>query len=480
MNNKGQITVFLSLLMVTMLLLGLSVVEIVRVNMGKAKAAEAAAGAVCDVKAAYHRELFEEYHLLAVDKCLGGQGEGKTEQLAQDYLEYTLGGDDGMTVEQVVLSDDTSLIEDDCEGMKEQITSYMELYVELQGVDKLLSLMDAETAAGETSADAIEQGRNEEAGDTDLWVGEDPRSVLKRVLSGGALSVVISDGGYPSSAAFDTEALPSNGSGQSDGGWRNIDFEDIDELEEQLEGVQDSPAEELTDNLYGIGYALEFFNCYTDDDRDRPLDCEVEYMVCGRDNDHDNLEGVVNRIIVHRLPVNLAYLMTDSTKVAEAEAIAAVLALIPGVTYSAAKYLLLGCWAYAETLADIRVLLAGNSVQLIKSAGSWHTDISNIGALANVQNDGYEGADAIDYKGFLAILLAENSGHMYIRMADLIQMKLSLTEESFAMENMMCCFSMDIVIRQPGKYAAFIEAESDSVKINDALYSHEFSMSVSY
>lgn len=47
----------------------------------------------------------------------------------------------------------------------------------------------------------------------------------------------------------------------------------------------------------------------------------------------DNLQGVVNRIVLHRLPLNLAYLLSDSAKMAEVSSIAAVLALVPGVTY---------------------------------------------------------------------------------------------------------------------------------------------------
>ena len=65
MRNQGHVTVFLSIILISMLLLGLSVLEMARIRMGSAKAAMAAEGAACDVKAAYDKELFEEYHLLA-------------------------------------------------------------------------------------------------------------------------------------------------------------------------------------------------------------------------------------------------------------------------------------------------------------------------------------------------------------------------------------------------------------------------------
>ena len=74
MRNQGHVTVFLSIILISMLLLGLSVLEMARIRMGSAKAAMAAEGAACDVKAAYDKELFEEYHLLAVDSTFGGHG----------------------------------------------------------------------------------------------------------------------------------------------------------------------------------------------------------------------------------------------------------------------------------------------------------------------------------------------------------------------------------------------------------------------
>lgn len=43
MRDNGQVSVFLCVILTSMLLLGLTVVEMTRVSMGRAKAAEAAA-----------------------------------------------------------------------------------------------------------------------------------------------------------------------------------------------------------------------------------------------------------------------------------------------------------------------------------------------------------------------------------------------------------------------------------------------------
>ena len=46
MRNQGHVTVFLSIILISMLLLGLSVLEMARIRMGSAKAAMAAEGAI--------------------------------------------------------------------------------------------------------------------------------------------------------------------------------------------------------------------------------------------------------------------------------------------------------------------------------------------------------------------------------------------------------------------------------------------------
>ena len=192
MRNQGHVTVFLSIILISMLLLGLSVLEMARIRMGSAKAAMAAEGAACDVKAAYDKELFEEYHLLAVDSTFGGHGEGKLEQMAQDYLEYTLenGQGDNMSVEDVALAECRGLLENDCENMKLQITDHMKVYMEEKGIEDILEMITSGDKAMEDASGAVENGKNESNQDESSWSGTDPRKALKSILTGGLLNVV--------------------------------------------------------------------------------------------------------------------------------------------------------------------------------------------------------------------------------------------------------------------------------------------------
>lgn len=482
MGNKGQVTVFLCLVLLSLLILGLTSVEMVRVSMGGARAAEAADGAAQEIKAAYNRRLFDEYHLLAVDRNFGGQGEGKMEEMAEDYLEYTFDGSDDydMAVKSVELADCRGLLENDCENMKKQTTEYMKIYIETEGIKDLLEMITTERKAGTDTKTTIDNGQDDESSTDSLWIGTDPRNVLKHTLRGGILKIVTPSGGEPSDASYSEEDLPSGSRNDADEKWTDIEFDDLDAFKKQLGNWDAVDETGVTDDFYGICYAIEMFNTYTSKKAERPAECEVEYMIAGKDNDRDNLKGVVNRIIAHRLPVNLAYLLSDDSKMAAIDSIAFVLSLLPGVTYSAVKYLLAGCWAYAETLADIRCMLCGNNVQFIKTSKTWKTDIDSLGDLLTMQNEDYEGADAIGYKGYLAILLAEKHNDIYYRMADMIQLNLSQEDETFDMKNMIYGFSIDVDIEQRKKFATFIESFPEINGIDDGYYRHGFRISTGY
>lgn len=513
MDNKGQITVFLCLLMTSMLLIGLTALELVRLHVGRAKVAEAARGAASDVEAAYCTELFEKYHLLAIDKNFGGQGEGKIEQLAQDYLEYTLTNDqeDSMEVSSVAVTDYCGLLDDDCENMKKQVEEYMEISLAADEIEKLAGDESSDTADGNDNSDKSKtadldketsnsensildygngspdssEDEDNEASNEDAekdWSGEDPRDTLKRMTEVGLLRLVTPDGSCPSKDTIELDNLPSKNKVAKSSNDEDYDLieegvlDNIDVLKKQL-GTTETDSEGLIkENLYGIKYALKCFSKYTDGETENPLQCEVEYIIAGYDNDYDNLQSVVNRIMIHRFPLNYASISKNEEKVAEVEVIAAVVALLTGVDSSEIKQLLLGTWAYAETLVDIRILLSGKSVQLVKDSENWVTDIDGFAKLALEEDEGYTGADATSYEDYLAIFLAEKSKDMYFRMADIIQINLSQGEESILMSNMIYACSMDIAVNQNKKYSTFVESVSGVNKIEAGLYQYECSV----
>ena len=86
MRNQGQITVFLSLILISLLVLFLAAIGVVEFHMDRARVSEAAKGASEHIKADYQEQIFEEYRVLLLDKTYAGRGEGALEDRMLRYL----------------------------------------------------------------------------------------------------------------------------------------------------------------------------------------------------------------------------------------------------------------------------------------------------------------------------------------------------------------------------------------------------------
>lgn len=483
MNNKGRITVFLSLLTVSMLLVGLTALEITGIYTDRAKVTEAAKGAMESLKADYNVDLFEQYHLLLLDRTYAGAGEGAIEERVEDYLDYTLNQEEKteFTIDEVAVTDYIGILDQDCQALKAEITEYMKLYSELYAVESLTDLIMGNEDPSEGAAETVEAGQLEENTQESDWEGEDPRETLKQGTKAGLLTLVVPAGRTPSKKSADLEDAPSKQKGIPDEQEEALQFDDIESLEQNLGTSNSDCAITLQEDAYGILYALECFHYFTDNrENTHPLALETEYLIAGKDNDYDNLSYVVNMLVLHRLPFNFMYLMTDQTKIAEVESIALALSLVPGVSYGVVKYLLLGCWAYGETIAEVRSLLAGNHISYVKRSDTWLTDIHHLNGLSDIKTLDYKGIDGIDYKGFLMIFLAEHSGTMYYRMCDMMQLNLREKNENFRISDCIYAISLDIRITGGQRYRTFIQSQSGIDDIDHDLYDYSLSAGTVY
>lgn len=482
MNNKGQITVFMCLLILSLLTAGLTALEIIHISNEKARSAEAVHGTLESIKADYNQKLFEDYHLLLLDKNYYGYGEGGLEEQMKNYLEYTLnqaGASDEYEINQVIVSDYIGVLDNNCEALKAQIIEYMKIYSEAAAVENLIDMIVSGGNVSEKAEEAVQSGQNEESTEESDWDGDDPRDVMETATSVGLLSLVVPDGAAPSNTVIDISNMPSNNISDVDDSEGEFSFNDIETLSKELGTSNSDCLMGLQEDMYGIAYVMEYFDYFTcDKDYGNQLECEVEYIIAGKDNDYDNLKSIVNRIMLHRIAFNFVSLISDSTRLAEVESIALALSLIPGISYGVVKYLLLGCWSYAETIVEIKSLLAGNSIPYIKTPETWMTDINNLGNIINIECSDYDGIDSINYKGFLMIFLAEKLNVMYYRIADLIQLNMSEEDEKFLMENYICAFKAEFQINGTSKYLDFLNSSLKKGSTN--YYNYSFSVETNY
>jgi hypothetical protein len=159
------------------------------------------------------------------------------------------------------------------------------------------------------------------------------------------------------------------------------------------------------------------------------LKYQIEYILAGKDTDWQNLEQVAKRLLRWREAANVLYILNDSGKIAEAEAMALALTAVTLCPELAepVKYTILFAWAYVESLQDVKTLLRGGRVPLFKTASDWKTGINSIKNVRGSLTDD-EGGRGLNYKEYIQImLLLENQETRTFRAMDIMEMDIRQT-----------------------------------------------------
>ena len=184
------------------------------------------------------------------------------------------------------------------------------------------------------------------------------------------------------------------------------------------------------------------FNSYQEEKNETAvLTYEQEYLIAGKPSDYENLRSVVNRMIGIRFPVNYISLCKQPDKMEKLKELATAIAWAAPYLIPALKYFLAGCWAYIESIADVRVLFDGKKAPFSKNADTWITDIEHIGESLSKKTEDDE--DGLDYQAYLTILQALDAEGVTARMLDLIQINTRQSEQEFEIKNAAVGFSAD-------------------------------------
>lgn len=243
---------------------------------------------------------------------------------------------------------------------------------------------------------------------------------------------------------------------------RDISFINKDEIKRSIEASRNEDT--LKKNVLSTEYVAKHFICYTDTspgDNDRAgssalLDYEMEYIIGGEHNDRKNVYKVINQLAVIREGVNLSYLISSQDKMSEAYMLAAALVGVTGCDLAVrlVQYIIVSIWAYAESIVELRKLLAGETIALIKNRDNWILQLSslvdeklNLQSLINnitsyeaVNNNKVEenGRDnSIGYKEYLKLLIMfMNKSDRNYRIAALMELRMIMYGHSgFRMKN---------------------------------------------
>ena len=166
---------------------------------------------------------------------------------------------------------------------------------------------------------------------------------------------------------------------------------------------------------------------------------EAEYVLCGLRSDEENLNKTAEKLLRMREGLNLLWLLQDADSLKEAGLLADSLVgwmMIPALTESV-KAVFLSCWAFAESVVDVRKLLEGGKVPFLKEKEEWEVTLERIPLL--LSGNGWEqkeSANGLCYRDYLRLLLLKQEEMPCVsRMAGLIQFRMREKNAAFSLRD---------------------------------------------
>lgn len=440
--KKGSITVFCSLVLVSILMVLFSLLESARIAGIKMNAKLVSQAAVESVCAEYNRALLESYGLLFLDGAYGGTAFGE-EQLENRFLfmcnqqaNNIVSGLFGFRIDLLELGNpaikscEYQLATDwDAKAYYEMACEYEALKLGTDAIELISSrfqkgeelienpLLSEKRLSEETTAELtqlLEEKKKSDSSTGEVFKAALLVEYLKKIQKEGILYLVLPD--------------------------HEISNKEIAEPYSQrsvlVTGTLTEEEDTKTANrLIFSQYLLEKFSSYTVNTEQpvHALDYELEYLLTGKLTDRKNLEAAVQKLILFRQACDFAYLWTDTVKKEETLALATTLVgatgnpLIIGGVQSGIMF----GWAYVESVLDVRALLQGKKISLVKNVQEWTSDLDSIQTLIEKNASAKEAKNGLDYNEHLRILLLGMQEKKYrVRSIDLIEKNIRQTENN--------------------------------------------------
>lgn len=477
---RGSITVFLSLTSILFLALICMVVESARVQGARAQTANIIGMGNFSVLGEFEKELLERYEIFALD---GAYGSGsfqvsKVENRLEEFLSYNTSPKkdflsglcfDPWNLEllETEVNQYALLTDQKGEPFYQQAVSYMKENLEYFALDQLMEYVTkAEDMKDYQKQYKISQQEN------------DSRLEKLEVQKQEKIEEILSEQKEEENGA-DTGAITNASSGE--GNSQLDELMEAESLKNPLDEIKKLKKKSILDivtwekevsnkklSLKGLPsksslkngsinlekknsgimanvlfreYLMIHFPSYVDAEQGNGLDYQMEYLLGGKKSDKENLKYVVNRLLLLREGMNYLYCLGSAQISSQANSLAASLTGflgIPALTAATGQAIMLA-WAYGESLLDIRILLDGGKVPLIKDAESWSLSLENLCRITELLQKGADDlGEGMDYEEYLRILLHMSTlNNQKMRALDLIQgeMQNSSGMEQFQVQN---------------------------------------------
>ena len=454
---KGSITIFLSMiLMVLFTLIGL-LIESSRIAAIKVRSKEVTYISSDSAFAQFLNPLLNEYGILGLWSSEENLASECKKRIRDNLDEAALFNEFelfGIGLNGVCVSNITYITDNDGEVFSDAINDYMKYAVIGRVVEYTNEVigMRSNTGTSENSMDfqkvkeiernktEIEQaqeiiegfeqenekentlnsGNGDNENNTENWSVSEAKEIkdtifdkISEILKNGLLALIVKEPQKVSKSIIEKTILPSKTVQLSAEGTKSVEEKRI--------------SNGGTKKLAVVSYITSKFGNYLESKEDSLLKYEMEYIVGGSDEDSLNLLNTAISIISIRSGFNMISIMKDSSKIKEAEKLAELttdMIPIPGIKY-VVEYIIVQAWGTAEAVIDVRDLLEGKKVNLIKSNAEWTLSLKGIISLGKNTPSSNKGEKGLSYTDYInTVLYMQNDISTYYRTMDLIQMNI--------------------------------------------------------
>ncbi|MCR5203400.1 MAG: DUF5702 domain-containing protein [Lachnospiraceae bacterium] len=405
LKKSGSITVFLSLIFVVLIVMIFVFIDVTRIVSSKSYVKTAAQNSLLVSFGQYNREMYEDYNLFTFGGC---------NEIGVKDLQYNI---------ETVLKENlkerpekngryTSFYRlSDCEAnieMEGTITETDEFFRQIKAYvkyKKALSALKNITAIGEQINDVTDskddiskdvkiddellddnknkedkKERNTKDNSKDKVVSkeENPLKTLNVIFKEGWLSNVLevntlSDKDVSIDKLSEENSKNNIFSFNKKSNSNKGDVKNSQKLMKKylnsFEGFNITDSDITNKGAYLL-WAEDFMKDYTT--KEKGDICEMEYIICGHNNDRDNMTDIVNRLLLFRCAINYITISGDpllqNKSLTTAEAIASLI-LLPEIAPALSKVILF-LMAVEESMVDVRALLDGREINLMPSSST--------------------------------------------------------------------------------------------------------------
>lgn len=436
--KQGSITVFLSMILLILLSVAVQVLGETMHQADRVKLVSSMNLSLQSTLSEYDLELLEEYGLFFLSAT---QEEALTRL---DYYLYRNLENTGGMVQMKLEEDEIQSLElaTDHKGMAyfRQAVEAESLCIAKQAIQQAKELLE-NYKQGEDSHKTLDNNqitKEQLQVPEDLEVDEEAKKQAENVVNPVDVITAIKENGILGLLTYDM-TLSGN----------TILLENTLQKRKLKQGsyqrsYQNSASDEILFQLYLKDNFTNFRQDAGEYSKAQGLRYQQEYIIAGKESDKKNLDKIVEKILWIREGVNFVYLLSDGTKVAEADALAMALVGYTGLAplIVATKLAILAVWAYGESLLEARVLLQGGRVEFIKSAENWHLSLGQLANVAEMLRGNVSGDKrGMNYEDYLFVFMNTTSKEdRCYRSMDMIeqQMQLRYNKNAFRMDN--CVF----------------------------------------